>query len=136
MSQENLDIVRRNNDAYNARDVGAVLATLSESVTFRSRFSAMDSRAYHGHEDMRRYFADLEETWSRYEMQLERMVEVGSKVVGLFHLHAVGRESGVEVEEEPGVVFTVEAGKVVAIDSFPSQAQALESVGLSGDPKA
>jgi ketosteroid isomerase-like protein len=131
MSDENLELVRRNNDAYNARDLGALLDTLSESVTFRSRFSAMDSRTYNGHEDMRRYFAEMEEAWSRYEMHLERMVEAGSRVVGLFHLHAVGRESGVEVEEEQGVVFTVEAGKVVAIDSFPSQAEALESVGVS-----
>jgi ketosteroid isomerase-like protein len=131
MSQENLELVRRNNDAYNARDLSAVLDTLSESVTFRSRFSAMDSRSYRGHEDMRRYFVDLEEAWSRYEMRLERMVEHGPQVVGLFHLYAVGRESGVEVEEEPGVVFTVEAGKVVAIDAFPTQAEALDSVGLS-----
>ena len=131
MSQENLELVRRNNDAYNARDLSAVLDTLSESVTFRSRFSAMDSRSYRGHEDMRRYFVDLEEAWSRYEMRLERMVEHGPKVVGLFHLYAVGRESGVEVEEEPGVVFTGEAGKVVAIDAFPTQAEALDAVGLS-----
>jgi hypothetical protein len=30
----------------------------------------------------------------------------------------------------PGVVFTVDAGKVVQIDAYPTQAEALEAVGL------
>jgi ketosteroid isomerase-like protein len=130
MSQENVEIVKRNNDAYNRRDLDAYLDTVSESVSFRSRFSAMDRRTFQGHGDFRRYFVELDEAWSRYEMKLERAVPVGAQVVGLFHLYAVGRASGIPVEEEPGVVFTVEAGKVVQIDAYPTQGEALESVGL------
>ena len=48
MSQANLEIVQRNNDAYNARDLTAYLDTLAESVTFESRFSAMDRDIYRG----------------------------------------------------------------------------------------
>ncbi len=131
MSQENLEIVRRNNDAYNRRDLGAYLDTVAETVTFRSRFSVMDHRVYRGRDDISRYFAELDEVWSRYEMNLERLVDVGARVAGLFHLHAVGRESGLQLEEHPGVVFTLDAGKVVQIDAFATQAEALEAVGLS-----
>jgi ketosteroid isomerase-like protein len=128
MSEENVEIVRRNNDAYNRRDLDAYLDTLAETVTFRSRFSAMDRRVYRGRDDLRRYFAELDEVWSRYEMNLERLVAVGTRVAGLFHLHAVGRESGLQLEEHPGVVFRLEAGKVVQIDAYPTQAEALEAV--------
>jgi ketosteroid isomerase-like protein len=128
MSQANLAVVRRNNDAYNARDVDAYLDTVAESVTFRSRFSAMDSVTYQGHEDLRRYFAELDQVWSRYEMQLERMVPAGERVAALFHLEAVGRESDLPLEERPGVVFTLDGGKIVQIDAFPTQAEALEAV--------
>jgi ketosteroid isomerase-like protein len=131
MSQENVEIVKRNNDAYNRRDLGAYLETVSESVRFRSRFSAMDSRRYLGHEDMRRYFAELDEVWSRYEMKLERVIPVGPRVAGLFQVDAVGRESNLQMEEYPGVVFTLEAGKIVQIDAYATQAEALEAVGLS-----
>ncbi len=132
MSQENVEIVRRNNDAYNSRDLETYLHTVAETVTFRSRFSVMDSRVYRGRDDLRRYFAELDEIWSRYEMNLERVVAVGTtRVAGLFHLHAVGRESGVQLEEHPGVVFTLDAGKVVEIDAYATQAEALEAVGLS-----
>ena len=129
MSQANLAVVRRNNDAYNARDLDAYLDTVAESVTFRSRFSAMDSVTYRGHADLRRYFAELDEVWSRYEMRLERMVGVGDRVAALFHLLAVGRESELGLEEHPGVVFTLEAGKIVAIDAYATQDEALAAVG-------
>jgi ketosteroid isomerase-like protein len=130
MSQENVEIVKRNNDAYNSRDLDAYLDTVSESVTFRSRFSAMDRRSYMGHEDMRRYFAELDEVWSRYEMKLQRAIPVGPRVAGLFQVDAVGRESNLRMEEYPGVVFTLEAGKIIRIDAYAAQAEALEAVGL------
>jgi ketosteroid isomerase-like protein len=89
----------------------------------------MDSVIYRGHDDLRRYFAELDEVWSRYEMRLERMVAVGDRVAALFHLLAVGRESELGLEEHPGVVFTLEAGKIVAIDAYATQDEALAAVG-------
>jgi ketosteroid isomerase-like protein len=130
MSQENVEVVRRNNDAYNRRDLDAYLDTVAESVRFKSRFSAMDDRTYLGHDDLRRYFIELDEVWSRYEMSLQRLVPVGAQVVGLFHLYAVGRESDLELEEYPAVVFTLQAGKIVQIDAYATQAEALEAVEL------
>jgi ketosteroid isomerase-like protein len=102
---------------------------LAESVTFRSRFSAMD-RVYRGHGDLRRYFVELEEVWSRYEMRVERLVPAGRQVAALCHLYAVGRESDLQVEEDSAVVFTVEGGKVVGIDAYPTHAEALDAAGL------
>ena len=111
-SQENVEVVRRTMDAYNTRDLPAYLDTLSESVRFQSRFSAMD-RVYRGHDDLRRYFAELDEVWSRYEMRVQRLVPSGRQVAALCHLYAVGRESDLQVEEDSAVVFTVEAGRIV-----------------------
>ena len=132
MSQANLEIVGRAMDAYNARDLTAYLAEISDSVRFQSRFSAIDSVIYNGHADMRRYFANLDEVWSRYEMQLERMVPEGNQVAALCHLYAVGRDSDIELEEYPGVVFTIEAGTIVAMTSYSTHAETLAAIGLSG----
>jgi hypothetical protein len=76
MSQENVEVVRRTMDAYNTRDLPAYFDMLSESVRFQSRFSAM-GRVYHGHDDLRRYFAELDEVWFRYEMRVLRLVPAG-----------------------------------------------------------
>ncbi len=129
MSQENLEVVRRTMDAYNTRDLPAYFDMLSESVRFQSRFSAM-GRVYHGHDDLRRYFAELEEVWFRYEMRVLRLVPAGPQVAALCHLYAVGRESGLQVEENSAIVFTVEAGKIVRIDAYPTHAEALDAAGL------
>jgi ketosteroid isomerase-like protein len=131
MSQENVEVVRRNNEAYNRRDLDAYLDTVADAVVFTSRFSVMDRRSYRGHDELRRYFAELDEVWSRYEMRLERLVDAGARVAGLFHLQAIGRGSDLELEEHPGVVFTLHAGKVVQIDAYATQAEALDAVGLS-----
>ena len=132
MSQENLEIVSRTMDAYNARDLVRYLQDVSESVRFQSRFSAIDSVIYTGHADMRRYFANLEEVLSRYEMQLERMVPAGDRVAALCHLYAVGRDSELQLEEYPGVVFTIEAGTIVQIDSYQTHAETLAAMGVAG----
>ena len=117
-------------DAYNARDLPAYFEMLSESVKLQSRFSAM-GRVYHGHDDLRRYFAELDEVWSRYEMRVLRLVPAGRRVAALCHLYAVGRESDLQVEENSAIVFTLEMGKIVRIDAYPTHAQALEAAGLS-----
>jgi ketosteroid isomerase-like protein len=129
MSQANLELVRRNNDAYNARDLTAYLETVAESVTFESRFSAMDRVVYRGHDALRRYFGELDEVWSRYEMKAERMVAAGEQVAMLCHLFAIGRGSDLELEEHPGVVFTLDRGKIVEIAAFPTHAEALATLG-------
>ncbi len=132
MSQENLEIVRRTMDAYNARDLTAYLADVSESVRFESRFSAIDNVVYSSHADLRRYFANLDEAWSRYEMQVKRLVPAGGQVAALCHLYAVGRDSDLQLEEDSGVVFTLEGGTIVRIDSYPTHAETLAAVGLQG----
>jgi ketosteroid isomerase-like protein len=35
------------------------------------------------------------------------------------------------VEEKSAIVFTVEAGKIVRIDAYPTHAEALEAAGVS-----
>jgi ketosteroid isomerase-like protein len=132
MSEENVEVVRRNMDAYNARDAAGYLASLSESISFRSRFSALDRGIYEGHADMRRYLAELDEVWSRYEMQVERMVASGTQVAALCHLYAVGRDSDLQLEEYPGVVYTLEARKIVAIDFYGSHPETLAAMALEG----
>ena len=107
MSQENVEVVRRTMDAYNTRDLPAYFDLLSESVRFQSRFSAM-GRVYRGHDDLRRYFAELDEVWSRYEMRVLRLVPAAGQVAALCHLYAVGRESDLQVEENSAIVFTLE----------------------------
>ncbi len=41
-----------------------------------------------------------------------------------------GRESDLQVEENSAIVFTLEGGKIVRIDAYPTHAEALDAAGL------
>jgi hypothetical protein len=57
----------------------------------------------------------------------------GDRVVSLFRIRAVGVGSGAAVERGDGMVWTFRGDKLVRLDYFNGQAQALEAVGL-GEP--
>ena len=68
------------------------LDTVADSVLFTSRFSVMDRRSYRGHDELRRYFAELDEgvpallrrAWEiQAEHRAEFIAQVGSDLVVL-----------------------------------------------------
>jgi len=75
--------------------------------------------------------ADFAESWSGYELEVERFVDAGDQVVALVQIHATGAGSGVEVERGDAIVTTFRAGQVVRLDYFNSHADGLSAVGLT-----
>jgi ketosteroid isomerase-like protein len=57
-------------EAFNRRDVDAVLALCHPELEFVSVTAQFANRSqpYEGHEGMRRYFADVEETWDELQV--------------------------------------------------------------------
>jgi ketosteroid isomerase-like protein len=132
MSQENVEVVRRNIDAYNRRDIEAYVATVAPGLVFHSTFGGVEGRTYTGHAGARQYFEDLREAWADYRLEVEEFVDAGGdKVIGLFHVVAEGELSGIKLERRLGVVYTVRGGTITEIDSYTTRTAALEAVGLS-----
>jgi ketosteroid isomerase-like protein len=132
VSRENLDLVRRNIDAYNRRDIGDYLETVAEELVFHSQFGGVDARTYHGRAGAREYFQDLAEAWHDYRVQPQELLDAGDdRVVGLLCVTAEAERSGIKLERRLGTVFTVRAGRIVAIDGYTTRAEALEAAGLS-----
>jgi ketosteroid isomerase-like protein len=76
------------------------------------------------------WLSDFAEAWDSYEMEVERLIDVGDRVVSLFRIRAVGDGSGVSVERGDGMVWTFRDGKLARLDYFNHQADALEAAGL------
>jgi SnoaL-like domain len=62
--------MRRWFEAFNARDIEAVIALCDPRGVFISTLAVRGAAVYHGHGGMRRYFGDLAETWGD-EIRLE-----------------------------------------------------------------
>jgi len=73
-----------------------------------------------------RFEEDLEDRW----MAIEDLFEAGGRVVMVFNWGGRGRGSGIEVEERGEAwVFRFAGGKIVQVDEYANEQEALDAVG-------
>ena len=70
------------------------------------------------------------EIWAERRMDLQRAIDAGDQVVALVHEYRRGKGSGVIVETDIALVYEFREGKIVRIEPYMSQADALEAAGL------
>jgi len=132
VSQENVQIVRTAYQAINDADDEALLDLCTSDVEVEASGLMLDqARTFRGHEGAREYAASLREVWGdTLRSSPERFVEHGDSVVVMAHSSATASASGVAIDARFTHVWTIRAGKVARFQTFASQAQALEAVGL------
>jgi ketosteroid isomerase-like protein len=130
MSTENAQIVRRLLEAFNDRDLDAMLAGIHSDAELQSLRAQLEGKAYRGHEGVRQMLADFDEDWTFVRMEATDFREAGDRVVMLGRLHARGRASGVDLDVPIGVVWTLRDGKVVGARTFSEQVDALQAAGF------
>ena len=90
----------------------------------------LEGKAYRGHDGVREMLADFDQDWEYVQVDAEEFRDADDEVVVLGRLHGRGRASGVELDVPMGFVWTLRDGKVVRIQSFSEQADALRAAGL------
>ena len=129
-ASENLESVRRAHEHF--AKTGQPLWEINDPVIEVFDHDIPDARnPYRGRKGVEQWLSDFAESWESYGMDLERLVEAGDRVVSLFRIRAVGAGSGVLVERDDGMVWTFRDGRLVRLDYFNDQHQALEAAGLS-----
>ena len=95
MSQENVEIVRRWNAAYNRRDMETLFALTAADFEFRSIFLTMES-IFRGHEGLDAYFEAIEDAYERFVVAADEFIDAGAAVLVVAHVEWRGKESGAE----------------------------------------
>lgn len=131
---ERVEVVRNIWEAFNRRDVDAIVALTDPDIEIEVLPDLPDAQAFRGHGGVRRGIELNWEPWESIRVEVERLIEFGDEVVSLIRNHARGRESGVEVVQPRGVVFAFRDGKIARVRFFADQAAALEAAGLSKQP--
>ncbi|MEA2347339.1 MAG: hypothetical protein QOG62_1126 [Thermoleophilaceae bacterium] len=132
MSHENVETVRRAAAAVGARDLAAFLEMASPTVEWHSSVSEIsEGGAYHGHEGIRQYVADLEEAFESFDVVVNEVLTVGEVAIAVGRVSYRGRVSGVAQDEPFGWVFRFDEGKVIYMRAFREPEQALGKLGLS-----
>jgi ketosteroid isomerase-like protein len=130
MSQENLDIVER---GYASEEIEAgLIEILHPEVELLGAIGGMEEgTTTFGREAVTKALRVDSEIWAERRMELRRAIDAGDQVVALVHEYRRGKGSGVTVEADIALVYGFKESKVVRIEPYMSQAEALEAAGLS-----
>ena len=134
MSLENVEIVRRVADAYNRRDVGAMLDELHPEIEWYPWLQVQlggGATVYRGHQGVRQGIRELEEAFSEIQSEQTEIRELGERVVAIGHLRARGKESGAITESAIAWIVEFKSGKVIRVREYLDPEEALEAAGLS-----
>jgi ketosteroid isomerase-like protein len=129
MSEENVEIVRASH-AHFAKTGQPFLDPVDAEIEVFDHDIPDARNPYRGVEGVTEWLSDFAAAWDHFEMDLERVIGAGARVVSLFRIRAVGAGSGAPVERGDAMVWTFRDDKLVRLDYFNDQAAALEDVGL------
>jgi ketosteroid isomerase-like protein len=113
MSQENVEVARRAWRAFNERDLPALADFSDEDLEFVSVLSAVDESSYRGKDTWATYLAAMDQTWADWRSEDLRIFDGdGDRVAAVFRMVGTGKASGVPVEREVGMAYTMRQGKL------------------------
>jgi hypothetical protein len=128
MSQENVEVVRRLNEAFEARDIDAFVDAHHPNAEARNLRSQIVG-PYRGHAGIRRMAEETFEMAPDFAIQIDEIRDCGSRVL-LLGRHR-GTVGGVPIDEALAEIYEIEAGKVARSQDFATVEEALEAAGLS-----
>ena len=116
---------------YNRGDVEAMVETYHpECEWFPFTAQVEGDEPYRGHEGIRRWWANIDATFSELEASVDEVRDAGDTVVALGRLRAQFR-SGVSLDTEIGWFIRYRDGLAVWGRAYQSHAETLEAAGLS-----
>ena len=129
MSQENVEVVPRAFEAWNAGDMDAVRGAFDPAAIMRTPEGWPEPGPFVGHDAVVHQLEQQRETWDSDSFELiSDFIEAGEQVVVRWVWHGAG--SGPEANLEMTAVYTVRKGRVFYVEHFWDHAEALEAAGL------
>ena len=132
MSEQNVELHRRVIEAYNARDIEAMIAFCAPEVEFHSAMAAVTGATYHGHEGVRSWHRDLEDAWGgETRIHPEAFFDLGDQTLAFNVVKARGRQSGAEVAMPAAQVVRWRKGLCVYCKGYVNRDDALRELKIS-----
>jgi ketosteroid isomerase-like protein len=126
-----LEVVARSVQAFNRRDLEALLDTFDPAVELSPFSAQLTGATYRGEAGVRQWLDDIADEWSEWRVVLDEVRPIGDRVLSLGRVLARGRETGVDVEVPAAFVSTVRDGRITRLDSFGDAARALAEAGVA-----
>jgi ketosteroid isomerase-like protein len=129
---ERIELARRALAAFNARDTDALIALFDPQVEIHTRVAGLgEVTIYRGHDGVRSWQVDLNETWDSIRGEPEAFFHLGDQTLMFYVLRGRGRQSGVETSMWFASVTTVRDGLIVSLKVYRDKHEALAELGVS-----
>jgi ketosteroid isomerase-like protein len=127
MSRENVDLGLLMYEAFNRRDLDAMLALMHDEVEIKPRLGALEGD-YRGHEGVRRWWSNLLEFLPDYTAEVEELQDLGDVTLGQIRGRGHGAASNTPIVETWWQSIRWRDGRCIWWRNFATEAQALESI--------
>jgi ketosteroid isomerase-like protein len=131
MSQENVAAIRAVYERLSEGDFRAGVDLFDRHIVFLLLPDAPEPGPYVGVEAVAEGMRRLFETWAELIMEAEELTAAGDSVLVRVRQRGVARNSGVPTEARYYTLWSFRARKVIRIENFRGQDEALKAAGLS-----
>jgi ketosteroid isomerase-like protein len=135
MSQENVELIRRGTECWLRGDFEGWLETIDPEVGWDVSTHPLPDVPNRGR-GREAFLADMLGTymsgWNDYSAEIEEVSEAGEEVILVLHEVATMRDTGVRLERDLVLLWTVSEGRGAFLRAFRTKAEAVEAAGGSG----
>ena len=133
MSSENVQLVHRAYDAYQRGDIDAFVAVHDPDCEILPRIGRVEGRgAYRGHDGVRAYWRDMGDAFDEWQPLAMEVRDHGDALIVRISVSGRGRSGVGFVDQEFWQAIKMRDGLTVWWSTYPTEAEALEAVGLGG----
>ena len=133
MPPDDVELVESAFAAWNRGDIEAFAGHVSEDVAWLEVSGRPEGAPVErlGRERLRQSLESLFDAWESYHLDVERLEDLGDRVLALVREVGRGRASGLEIDGRWGYLITVEDGLIVRIEAYRDAALALQIAGAA-----
>jgi ketosteroid isomerase-like protein len=131
MSKENVEIARRTYEAVSRGDLATANSYIHPDIEFHTYARAPEAGVYRGRDAVQRYNENLFEQFDSLRIEVEEVVDFGSRVVVVSTQHAIPKQGQEAITVHLAEVWTVRDGLLAERHSYSTKDQALEAAGRS-----
>jgi ketosteroid isomerase-like protein len=134
VSDHNIELHRRANEAFNTRDVEAYIALCDPEVELHSAVTVPGGAEYHGHDGVRRWHRDIEDAFGdEVRVEPKAYFDLGEHTITFHVLHGRGRQSGADVAKPAAHLCRWRDGLLVYFRGYSNQQDAFRDLDVSED---
>jgi uncharacterized protein len=132
MAQPPVELIRDFYEALSRDDVDSAVELCDPDVEVYLNPDVVAALPPRGRKEVADYLRGWFDSWDKYVPRPREFIPAGDQVVVMVELHARGKNSRFEIEEEMADVFTLDDDRIVRLRLYVDRTVAREAAGLAG----